>query len=376
MSVIGEGGYGCVFYPPLNCENRPPTDKSMISKLQSVRDSEYEYKQLQKLKGICRKYIKNCDEHLIVEAQMCEPHLTQKIIDENECELFSKIKKRIGKASRKSTLGTGKKTRRNKKRYKKYSEREGRISKDFNIINMKYSGINLHKFILKNVDFKNPKTFIYINNAIIDLYVEAVMVLNKNKIYHNDIKTSNILIDDKGQIRLIDWGVMNEIIFRPRFDFNRPYMFCLMSDEFIEKLNENMPITQEVAERILTEYLPTVNYLENADNMMKLMYPMDKSEYKLNGTIHPLLYYSFVDMCGTFKSYKDWLEIYVHNLDICGVAIMYSDILCAIYIHNANFPKLIEGLYYIFEKYVLKGYVKINSNEFIDDLKKLNLLLV
>jgi hypothetical protein len=81
-------------------------------------------------------------------------------------------------------------------------------------------------------------------------------------------------------------------------------------------------------------------------------------------------------MCGTFKSYKDWLEIYVNNLDICGVAIMYSDILCAIYIHNANFPKLIEGLYYIFEKYVLKGYVKINSNEFIDDLKKLNLLLV
>ena len=375
MSVIGEGGYGCVFYPPLNCENRPPTNKSMISKLQSTRDSIYEYKQLQKVKAICRKYIKNCDKHLIVDAQMCEPHLNQHLIDSNECELFEKIKKGVGRASRKSTLGTGKKTRKYRHHHKR-TEREGRLSKDFKIINMKYSGINLHKFILKNVDFKNPKTFIYINNAIIDLYVEAISVLNRHQIYHNDIKTSNVLIDDVGQIRLIDWGVMNEIIFRPRFDFNRPYMFCLMADEFIEVLNKNMPITPQVAERLLTDYLPKVSYLDNADNMMKLVYPIDKSEYKLNGLIHPLLFYSFVDMCVSFKSYEDWLDIYKNNLDISGVAIMYSDILCAVYLHYANFPKLIEGLNDIFENYVLKGYTKINSNKFIDDLKKLNLLLV
>ena len=371
MSVIGEGGYGCVFHPPLNCENRPPTHKSMISKLQSTRDSVYEYKQLQKVKAICKKYIKNCNQHLIVDAQMCEPHLSQHLINSNECELFEKIKKGVGKASRKSTLGTGKRTR--KYRHK---HRDNRLSKDFKIINMKYSGINLHKFIIKNVDFKNPKTFIYINNAIIELYVEAIMVLNNNRLYHNDIKTSNVLIDDKGQIRLIDWGVMNEIIFRPRFDFNRPYMFCLMAEEFIEILKENMPITPEVAERLLTDYLPTVKNLDNADNMMKLIYPIEKSKYKLNGTIHPLLFYAFVDMCVSFKSYEAWLDIYINNLDITGVAIMYSDILCAIYLHYANFPKLIEGLNNIFENYVLKGYTKINRNAFISDLKKLNLLLV
>jgi hypothetical protein len=59
---------------------------------------------------------------------------------------------------------------------------------------MPYMGINLHKYILNNIDFHHNESFINLNNSIIELYTNAIRILNNNNFYHNDIKTANILI--------------------------------------------------------------------------------------------------------------------------------------------------------------------------------------
>ena len=77
-----------------------------------------------------------------------------------------------------------------------------------------------------------------------------------------------------------------------------------------------------------------------------------------------------------YQGRKKAENIYKHNLDITGVAILYTDILCAMSIQKQLSMKLFHGIVSLFTKYILHAYDKINPNEFIRDLNNLNLLVV
>ena len=43
---IGAGGFGCVFYPALKCENATKRSKNKISKLLNIRHANEEYEEI------------------------------------------------------------------------------------------------------------------------------------------------------------------------------------------------------------------------------------------------------------------------------------------------------------------------------------------
>jgi serine/threonine protein kinase len=371
MELIDEGGFGCVFRPPLECTNGSPVNNSMVSKLQPEKYGKYEMKQIDKLKKICKKHISKCDKYFILDVNMCTPKL-KKNIDNQQCYLLEN-----------NSIQTT--TKITKGKYKTSNSKNKTKKQNLNILNMPYMGINLHKYILYNIDFKDKDSFTKLNNSIIELYRNAIRILNNNNFYHNDIKTANILVDENKNLRLIDWGLANNIVFINKFIFNKPYMYILMTNYFLEKLvkikSENKIITREIIEPVLLNYITLIK-IKNSDNylytkeILEFMFPyQDNTSFKnpTNEIIHPLLYEHFIQLCLRFNNIEEWTKIYINNLDIVSIAIMYPDILCAIYIQKVNNVELSNSIIDFFRKYVLECYDPISQEDFIQDLEKLNM---
>lgn len=53
-------------------------------------------------------------------------------------------------------------------------------------------------------DFGPPPYEIYLN--FIEQLTTAVLYLHENKIFHEDIKCSNVLLTSKGEVKLADYG--------------------------------------------------------------------------------------------------------------------------------------------------------------------------
>ena len=71
--VIASGGFGCVFYPSLKCENQDFTDNNTISKLMTTKHAQDEYKQINKYKNIL-KVIPNYEKYFLLnDFVLCKP---------------------------------------------------------------------------------------------------------------------------------------------------------------------------------------------------------------------------------------------------------------------------------------------------------------
>lgn len=375
MEVIDEGGFGCIIKPPLRCRKGPAPKPTMISKLQPNKYANYEMKQIHKVKAICRK-IPNCDDFAVLDVNKCHPLLQPSKLNKTKCSLLEE------RLTKESYMVDG--TKRRRKTVKKGDH--GKT--DLSIINMPYMGINLHRYIISNVDFKRPGAFEQINNSIISLYQNFIRPLNKNRVYHNDIKTLNILVGKDGHYRLIDWGIANNIVFSHRFIFNKPYMYILLSNYFIDKIQELKKksggvLNKSEVESAIVQYAELIKLNKSSDylytrEILEFLYP--KSDIPSQGhgyeIITPVLKDCLVKTAMRFTSLKEWTDIYVHNIDIVGVALMYPDILCAMAMKHVNNLKLRDAIIQLYNKYVLECYEKINPEEFINDLNKLNLQVI
>jgi hypothetical protein len=365
MSVIDEGGFGCVIIPPLNCNKGPKTPSSMVSKLQLKKYANYEINQINKVRKICKK-IPNCRNYAVIDVNICTPKIDKKTMNNLNCSLLKELSDSTYYHSKKKINTTLKS--------------KNKI-KNVKILNMPYYGVNLHKYILKYVNFNRPDTFIKINNSIIDIYQNFIMILNKKNFYHNDIKTLNILVGDDGRFRLIDFGIANKIIFSYHFIFNKPYMYILLSNYFLEKIEElkkNGNLTRYFVEKLILNYTSLIKLDKSHDylytkEILEFLFP---NSTNTDDTINQVLLETLIKTCLRYNTPKEWIDIYIHNLDIVSVAIMYPDILCAIAINNEVNSTFKKALTSFFTKYVLECYEKINPEEFIRDLNNLNMNVV
>ena len=167
--LLGQGVYGCAFTPALVCKNKNTNNpnntkknkQSYVGKLTIKEDAEHEYEISQVLKEL--PYAK---EYFVLINDICtlKPRTKQKNTNIDACKLLD----------------------------------TENIS-DVHQLIMPFGGTPLSKIesSLKIYDF------IHIGQQIL----EAGTLLLLGKIVHGDLHSMNLLIDEKGQLRIIDFGL-------------------------------------------------------------------------------------------------------------------------------------------------------------------------
>lgn len=167
---IGEGGYGCVFKPALECDNKIIKRKNTVGKLFFSDEDEDEERDIAiLLSGFVPK--RSISKYLIVPKDRCytrekdAPHIIK------NCDLYTEL------------------VRNNRKQFVQHI--------------IPYGGQTLHK-IVDNYTI----TFLEWINILLQLF-QAVQFMNNNGYAHLDIKPNNIVISDR--VRLIDFGFMRKL---------------------------------------------------------------------------------------------------------------------------------------------------------------------
>lgn len=149
---VGSGTYGCVYYPPLSCESSQQFPMK-VSKLMQREDALEEYRIYNRL-GIDK--LDPGEEFFVKSPILCE-----------------------AKKDELSNLKGG-----------ETCEVEGADT----LILYNYAGLSINTFPLATI-----------LHGMLNVF-NGIQLLNKNKIYHCDIKSDNLLAGN-GTIRLIDFGI-------------------------------------------------------------------------------------------------------------------------------------------------------------------------
>jgi hypothetical protein len=389
--VIASGGFGCVFSPALKCEGKKSRGKNRISKLLTKKHALEEYNEVQVFKKKLNKIPQYENYFLLNDFEICKPAKLNK----------SDLVKFTSKCT---ALPKDKITQENINKS---------LDKVF-ALNMPNGGLPVDDFIIKNNTYKN---IVKLNNTLINLLNNGIIPMNKNNIYHCDIKDSNILVDDSSGLktRLIDWGLSTEYepntdqpfpkTWRNRpFQFNVPFSIIIFSDLFFDKYTKYIKqggkldhanlkpfvidyIYLWIKERGMGHYsfinsiifMLFENKLENMDERSKKK--LIESEYTLpyicNYIIEILINFTKFREDGSLnlRIYLD--SVFVKIVDIWGFVISYFPIFEALHENYKNLNKietqLFEAIKSIFIKYLFSPRITpINISELTNELKKIN----
>jgi len=175
--VIGEGGYGCVHYPPLKCKDKSkdPVNKNMVSKLLTSDNAENELDEASMMSSIDREQYFH-----ISPSSSCLPSSIQTNLDAiNKCTKFDTDE-----------------------------------IDDYKLLMQENGGINLVEFE-NEYAHKTPWNGSRITLEKFWLSMSRIMYglteLNGNNQVHHDLKSQNIVYNEHtGQAKMIDFGLLME----------------------------------------------------------------------------------------------------------------------------------------------------------------------
>jgi hypothetical protein len=314
--VLDSGGFGCVFKPALKCKNHNQRAIDSISKLMPSSDTDEEFYEISKYEPILKK-IPNYRNYFIIDGiTICDPDkLTKEDLDNfSKCTAF-----------------------------KKYDITPKNINENlqyFAMLNEPDGGPELDEFV-KEI-FTNYSKLISVNNSLIGLLQYGIIPMNKLKIFHFDIKGSNILVSAGGAMntRLIDWGLshqlinnkdimLDEISHRP-FQFNLPYSIIIFNKKFGESYEQFLLVKRNATAAEIYTYI--FNYLvelEKTDKGAHLRGVLRDFKMIFNGqfAMNTIAKYIADILVKYTKNNKlelhDYLSIFLNNVDIWGFATAY-----------------------------------------------------
>lgn len=221
--VLASGGYGCVFTPALKCEGAKKREENKISKLMTDRHATEEYEEINSIKEKLDSIKNYQDYFLLSDITLCRPAKLQKTdLEEFTGKCTALPKDDITKANINSKLN------------------------ELMSLNIPNGGLPIDDYIYENGSFIK---LYELHDSMIKLLKKGILPMNKKNIFHNDIKDSNVLVDNTSsqlKTRLIDWGLSTEYVpfndspfpkpWRNRpLQFNVPFSVIIFSDEFVEK---------------------------------------------------------------------------------------------------------------------------------------------
>jgi serine/threonine protein kinase len=216
IHLIGQGSYGCIFYPGLKCGRKQPKDPGQIvTKIQELGNATMDEIEIGKVVQTIPKFqqffapiIENCNINLSTinskEIEKCELDLK----DKHTKFLSNKIAY-VGKLS----LG-------------KY------INKKMDIIRKKYITLKKGSLVItKQIELLKQFLIKIISSHI--YLSESVLLLQQKDIIHFDLKENNVIYDEKRDVPIIiDFGLsinMNKLKtvkdFKREFNYSR-YETC------------------------------------------------------------------------------------------------------------------------------------------------------
>ena len=398
--AIDAGSYGCVFDPPIKCNDNSSKSISYansISKLMYKEDTIGEINEMKKVNKIIETIPNKEDYFIISNTHVCSPTKLQKedLYDFDEkCRLFTK--RGITKDN---------------------------INDDTNLeklalIIMPNGGLNIDAFIQK-IKIELPvkemhNTFKKTNDALIKLLINAIVPINSMRFNHYDIKGQNILYSNDGHARLIDWGLSGEndgihipdAIKDRSIAFNMPFSDIFFnffvkdwlhnavreiksSKQFknsktgqnellkvvaVNMINKSLEETSEGHYGYIMEYiLPSIYKIYAKQKYTTLLDYGVLSYNTIIDYIHAVLISTYVDDDGNFNDVKYFYEVFQKNLDVWGFLMSYITIIeddtgkFNIDVVNALCRILLK---YCFSKeYAIKP---IDINELVSELKSIN----
>jgi serine/threonine protein kinase len=171
---VASGKYGCVYVPPIRC-NTPCVDERCIkgvSKWMNTDAAENEVAEYERLK---LEEIDPDSKYYISQPYQCEPH-HEDILNIAPCAVI-------------------------------------KDNKNTRLLIYQNGGIDLHRYMVSKVPLSD------VLYGLQNIF-QGVMIMNENDRYHLDIKPTNIVIDEHGTYRLIDFGLARKI---PKQKFNDIY---------------------------------------------------------------------------------------------------------------------------------------------------------
>lgn len=217
--VISSGTYGVVNYPAIRCEKTAdgtarvsltqqsdglmPEKEGIASKVLLTEDAEKEYNEVKILVDRARQILgeETCDKYLVLPTgPPCL--LSADAINEEDINdvVFSSQTR-----DTKYLIDKGKRFLLNAREH----------PSEYRIISMPFGGIDVKvKFIdLRRKASSTPSNVEYLQDldkltqGVINAYQYALLPLNEKGIYHKDLKSANMVVDTRFDVRIIDWGL-------------------------------------------------------------------------------------------------------------------------------------------------------------------------
>lgn len=382
--VIASGGFGCVFDPALKCmDNKKNVSdpEKYVSKLMLKDDAEYEYNEINKIRTILKKIPNYKKYFLLDDIHICQPNKLNKDDLHNynkKCGILKKNNISIRNIN-------------------------NNLSKLYSLT-MPNGGINIESYIHK-LNLNEITSFFYkIIPLLLNLFIRGILPMNKENIYHSDIKDTNILLDIDFTPRLIDWGIST--IYTPfkipsswknkPLIFNSPFSIILFTDIFkqdfslfAENYNYNILQMKPYLNKFLKEYIYKwikirgEGHLNYINTMMYLVFtkkhirPIKINKYTEKYITIPYIIKYLSNIINKYISFNkdnklnlnDYLSIFVHNIDVWG--------LCSVFypfyeIYYLNYSNLVDNQKYTYKNlkyifiYLFTTYDKLNINTLID----------
>jgi len=199
-SVLGEGSYGCVHKPRLECSNNNTNNKkkrtydSRLTKFMLTDEAINELSEYTLISTIDKK-----KEYYLGKPSKCKPKKTRYNLNSiKKCDLYKGISKTYSNTHSKT-----------KKRKSKYNHK---LFSKFSLLVIPDGGLDISKFAdsLSHDFGKKQKLDAFWKNALHIL--NGIALFQKHGILHHDVKPQNIVFNTKNQhIRFIDFGFMRKI---------------------------------------------------------------------------------------------------------------------------------------------------------------------
>ena len=403
--IIASGGFGCIFKPSLKCENSETRENNKISKLMTIKHATDEYNQIRKFRTVLNSIPNNSKYFLLEDFILCKP---DKLTNDDLINYTKKCKP---------------------------LKKKGITSKNINqsldkilTLNMPDGGIDVEKFIDKNVSDKNisdksivhkftSSKIVQLNNSLIELLINGVIPMNKLNVFHCDIKDSNVLVKpvETGlSTRLIDWGLsiihssdqgIPRKLYRRPFQYNVPFSSVLFNKVFLESYGEFLEIYPNPdyfqIREFVVNYIFVWNEIRGSGHLsaindivkkltIKELRAINKKNTKKQLIEYDFTYYYIIEYLsqilkkythnGTFEMMTYFNTVFLKNIDIWGFVMIYISLYEKLYSSfetlNEYQMQFISKIKYIIIHFLYESPTEeINIASLVDELTKLNSLI-